>query len=530
MSDKVEEFDRFETLPSVIARRAENHPQRIYLQDTAGRSLTFQQTQALALKWAAALGRAGVGEGDRVGVMLPPCLEAAVVWLGIGWVQGIEVPINIAYRSHMLHYVLQDSAVKILVIEQSYLERLAEVGHRLDSLKMVIVINVTTPFPAGLKVSLVRVEEFLHNIESVKDLPVPKPWNKAGMIYTSGTTGPSKGILYPWGFWTLLAKMFIDYLGPDDAFYAPFPMFHGSGKMPILAMAFAGGRVVIREAFNTRLFWSDIDNYECTFTMLLPTMAQWLLSQPPSPDDTRHFLKHVLMYGNLQAVRHRFGLKVHTSFGSGEAGNPFVGHDVIANFTSCGKIRPDYEVRIVDEYDYDVPVGEVGELLVRTKPPWTMNLGYFGQPEKTLETRQNGWYHTGDAFRCDEQGNYYFVDRKKDYMRRRGENISSFEVEALVTQHPQVAEVAAIGVASEHGEDEIKIVVVLHPGQQLLPEELIAFLIPRMPRFMIPRYIEFVSELPKTDATFRVRKVELRENPLNERTWDREVAGILLPK
>ena len=205
----------------------------------------------------------------------------------------------------------------------------------------------------------------------------------------------------------------------------------------------------------------------------------------------------------------------------------------LANGRSCGRIRtgsPGYEVRIVNEHDEPLPIGTVGEFIVRAAEPWVINAGYWKMPEKTAEAWRNGWFHTGDAFREDEDGNFYFVDRIKDAIRRRGENISSFEVEAEVNSHPAVQESAVIGVPSELGEEDVKAIVVLRPSQSLEPRELIEFLIPRMPRFMIPRYIEIVEALPKTDVTFRTQKVKLREDALNEQTWDREKAGITLPR
>jgi crotonobetaine/carnitine-CoA ligase len=191
---------------------------------------------------------------------------------------------------------------------------------------------------------------------------------------------------------------------------------------------------------------------------------------------------------------------------------------------------PGYEVRVVDEHDYDVGPGEIGELVVRTAEPWTMNAGYLGMPDRTADAWTNGWFHTGDAFTYDRDGNMFFVDRARDCIRRRGENISSFEVEAEVNAHPLVAESAAIGVPAELGEEEIKVLVVAKPGAALSPVELTEFLIPRVPRFMVPRYIEFVPELPKTEATMRVKKYLLRDGALNPATWDREAAGIELLK
>ena len=203
------------------------------------------------------------------------------------------------------------------------------------------------------------------------------------------------------------------------------------------------------------------------------------------------------------------------------------------DWRSCGQMRegrPGYVLRVVDDNDEEVATGEVGELIVRCEEPWCMNVGYYGMPEKTAESWRNGWFHTGDGFKVDCDGNFFFVDRLKDAIRRRGENISSFEVEGYVNEHPDVAETAAIGVPSELTEDEVKVLVVRKPESTLTEQELVEYLIPKMPRFMVPRYVEFVDGLPKTEATSRTQKVKLRENAINEKTWDREAAGVKLPK
>jgi crotonobetaine/carnitine-CoA ligase len=227
-----------------------------------------------------------------------------------------------------------------------------------------------------------------------------------------------------------------------------------------------------------------------------------------------------------EAFKTRFGIShVATGYGTTEVGFPISTPWDPPNDRTCGRRRdgtPGYELRLVDEHDEPVPTGQVGELIVRTAVPWSMNTGYWGRPEQTAEAWRNGWFHTGDAFIEDADGWFYLVDRMKDTLRRRGENISSFEVEAGVLQHPAVAECAVIGVPSELGEDEVKAVLVAAPGQAIDPAELILFLEPRLPRFMIPRYIEVVASLPRTDGTMRVKKVELRRDALNPQTWDRQ--------
>ena len=201
----------------------------------------------------------------------------------------------------------------------------------------------------------------------------------------------------------------------------------------------------------------------------------------------------------------------------------YAGPDVSADRASTGKwCAPGFEARVVDEHDYEVAQGQIGELLVRSGEPWRMLAGYFGMPEKSAVAWRNGWFHTGDAFRCDDDGWYYFVDRLRDTIRRRGENISSFEVENLVAEHPDVSECAAIGVPAALGDDEVMVALIVRDRATFDPDALLAFLAPRMPKFMLPRYVEVVDDLPRTEASMRVRKHELRARGVTADTWDRD--------
>jgi crotonobetaine/carnitine-CoA ligase len=319
----------------------------------------------------------------------------------------------------------------------------------------------------------------------------------------------------------------------DATFYNPVPLLPASGQYFFYSMMVVGGSVVGREVFSISSFWEDIDRYNCTCTLLLSSMVPFVFNQPRSEEDSRHPLKKVILVPLIDEVedfKERFGVQASTGFNMTEISSPICSDGFnLVNNRSCGRVRPGVEVRIVDEHDEEVPTGQIGELIVRTDEPWTMNVGYWKMPEKTAEAWRNGWFHTGDGFYRDEDDNYYFVDRLKDAMRRRGENISSFEVESEINSHPAVVESAAIAVPSEYSEDEIKAVIVLHKGQELTPEELIKYLEPRMPYFMVPRFIEFVDELPKT-PTEKVRKQALREIGVNENTWDMVKAGIKLKK
>jgi crotonobetaine/carnitine-CoA ligase len=527
-----EEFDERTTLPEVIARRAADTPDRPFLVDiTNDRALTYGEAHDFVLRWAGALRALGVSAGDRVAVMLPNCMDAVGSWLGIAWVRGYEVPLNTAFRGYMLEYLLNDSGATIAIVAERYLDRIEEVLDATPTLTTVIVPDVrsTPPALAGGRVRTVGADELFDGVGPADDLEPPAPWDIMTIAYTSGTTGPSKGVLNPWGA-MIFGVGLMDDLTADDAIYGAFPMFHMSGKGMVAQAAYMGGKDVFREAFDTGAFWKDIDEHGCTFSLVVPAMAHWLLSQPPTPEDKEHSLRHAILSPIIHAFGERFGVTMRTHYGMTEAGNVTSRRNVTDDSPSCGKPRPGYEVRIVDEHDLEVPVGEVGELVVRTEQPWWTAIAYWNQPEKTNELWRNGWLHTGDGFRRDEEGNFYFVDRQKDAIRRRGENISSFEVEKLVLEHETVAECAAIGVETDSGEQEVKVCLVAHDGATIDPAELITSLIPRMPSFMVPRFVEVVDSLPKTEATMRVQKVKLREDPLNDRTWDRVAAGIQLPK
>ena len=465
--------------------------------------------------------------------MLPTGIDAVSAWLGLAWLRAWEVPVNTAYVGRMLRYVLEHSRSNLLVTAAEYLEHLGDVATDLPDLQTVVVHD-SDDVKGDLPFRVIGRREFLAGASPAEDLDGPGPADIATVMYTSGTTGPSKGVLVPWAqlHATASTSIFTGDFGPDDAYYLPFPLFHISGKGPVYTFALVGGRVVMRPSFNTAAFWDDIRRYRCTTTLLLGAMANFIHRQPPRPDDADtplHTVVMVPLIPELDDFKERFGVRVSTAFNMTEISVPIHSDGwTLANLESCGRVRPGYQVRVVDTDDEDVGPGRVGELIVRADEPWTLMAGYLDMPEATTAAWRNLWLHTGDAFRYDTDGNYYFLDRIKDTIRRRGENISSAEVEVVVNEHPGVLESAAVAVPSEWGEDEVKIVVVPRPGRTVDAQELIEYLSPRLPRFMLPRYVEVVSELPKT-PTEKVRKVELRAQGITAATWDREAATQQAP-
>lgn len=526
-------LDRTQVMPHLLALRAAESPDRVFLEEVGGRSMTYAEVHNEVLTWADAYRRHGVGPGDHVAVMLPTSIDSVCAWLGLAWLRAVEVPINTAYKGRMLQYLLSHSTSRLVVIGKDYLGRLRDVAPDLPHLEIVVTPDVEDA-PADLPYRSLGRHHFLDEAVPADDLEGPDHTDLATIMYTSGTTGPSKGVLVPWAqlHATAAASIFTGDFGPDDAYYLPFPTFHVSGKGPIYTFLMVGGRVVMRPSFNTDEFWRDIIQYRCTTTLLLGAMANFMYRQEPAADDADtplHTVVMVPLIPELDDFRERFGVRVSTAFNMTEISVPIHSDGwTLHNLESCGRVRPGYLVQVVDEFDEDVGPGQIGELIVRADEPWTLMAGYWNMPAETAQAWRNQWVHTGDAFRYDEDGNYYFVDRIKDTIRRRGENISSAEVEAAVNDHPAVLESAAVAVPSEWGEDEVKVIVVTRDGHELPPEELIEFLAEQLPRFMVPRYIEVKSSLPKT-PTEKVRKIELRADGVNAATWDREAAGIVLP-
>ena len=528
-------------LPHLLRRRAAETPDRVFLQQVEGdRTLTYGQAHRESLRWAHGFDRLGVSPKETVISMLPVGFDAVHCWVGLNWLVAWEVPVNTAFQGMMLGYTLQNSNARVAVIAERYLDRIVALDRsELGRIDTIIVPDLSlstiwteTEVNKRLGLTILNGEDFLHDpsnnvgpADTGDDFKGPQPWDVTEIFYTSGTTGPSKGVLYTHIQQHATVASFSSTWTEEDRYYCPFPMYHVSGKMTVYAIALIGMRGVIREYFKTDEFWSDIARYGCTTTLLLGAMANFIYRQPELPTDAETPLNKVIMVPlipELNDFTRRFGTRVNTVFNMTEISSPIeadYNETSAMPVTACGRTRPGYDLRVVDEHDRELPRGQLGELIVRADEPWVLNAGYFGMPEKTAEAWRNGWFHTGDGFIQDTDGWFHFVDRQKDAIRRRGENISSMEVEAHVNTHPAVLESAAIAVASEWGEDEVKIVVVLKPSATVDATELHAYLLMITPKFMLPRFIEFTDALPKT-PTEKVRKVALREAGVTSSTWD----------
>jgi len=491
--------------------------------------MTYRELDQEQRRWACALRNLGVDAGDNVVTMVPNSFESYLVWLGVAWLRAIEVPTNTMYLGEMLRYLITNSDARVAVISARFLDRFVDIASSLEKLETVVVPDSDDLPPCPIR--LVGASELFAGASHEIDEPGPDHHDICSLIYTSGTTGPSKGVLVPWAeLFEFVRIQPADFVKPDGAYYSMFPAFHVSGKASLYISARAHGHVVLRETFSLSEFWNDIRTHGIEAAGLVGPMAGLLMLAPPQADDADNPLDRIYVgpiIPQIEQFMERFSVtRIGTGFGMTEIGAPIASDGFsLVNYQSCGRPRtgpPHYECRVVDEHDEEVGPGVVGELVVRAGDPWVLNAGYYGMPEVTARAWRNGWFHTGDGFKYDEDGNYYFVDRLKDAIRVKGENVSSFEVESFVNQHPKVAESAAVAVPAAISEDDIKVCVVVRAGEELAPAELIEFLRERMPKFMVPRYVELVDALPKTQGTLRTRKFELRESVVNGNTWDRE--------
>lgn len=514
-------------LRPLLERRAAATPEQPFALFADGTCWTYRDMREQACMTAHALRALGVGQGDSVLVWLPNGPDMLRLWFGLNYLGASFVPINLAYRGQLLEHVVRVSDAKLIVLHAQRLDRLAEIDTGPLSAAVVIAGDPTLQVP-GLALHTAQA------LLSAQREPPPlaraiAPWDTQTIIYTSGTTGPSKGVLQSYA--QVHAQSFATWhWTAADRFLVNLPLFHVGGTFPTYGMLIRGGSIAVVERFKMARFWQTVRDFGITTIIVLGSMASFLLNQPASDRDRDHPLRTVTMvpYGETSfRFAERFGCAVYTHYNMTEISMPIVSGPNPGLPGVAGQSRAGVELRIVDENDCEVPAGQVGELIVRTDCPWTMTHGYAKAPEATARAWRNGWFHTGDAFRRDPSGHYFFVDRMKDAIRRRGENISSFEVESELSAYPAVREAAVIAHPSEHGEDEVLAVLTLREDTEFDPIDLIGFLVPRMPHYMVPRYVLVVPELPRT-PTQKIQKHVLRDLAAGAALWDREAAGIML--
>ncbi|MES2529516.1 MAG: AMP-binding protein [Pseudomonadota bacterium] len=521
-------------LRPLLERWAVERPDAVFARFEDGSEWTYAQTLAATRAAAAGLHALGVRQGDNVMSWLPNGQDALRVWFGANYCGAVYVPINTAYRGRLLAHVIANAQARVMVAHPELARRLAEVDCGTLSDVVLGADDASVTLPPQLRRhgrAVLEKSPAAHGVAGAPETARPiAPWDDQTIIYTSGTTGPSKGVRSSYLHLYSASSDPFPYLDDSDRYLVALPLFHVGGTVAVYSMLLRGGSVAVIGGFQVGAFWETVASTRSTFTVLLGSMATLLAKKPDGALDRSHGLRHALMIPlseDAAAFKARFGCDIYTAYNMTEISSPLVSEVQPAVLGSCGRPRPGVQVRIVDAHDCEVAPGDTGELVVRTDRPWALNHGYFRDPQATVDAWRNGWFHTGDAFRVDPGGNYHFVDRIKDAIRRRGENISSFEVEAEVTAHAQVQEAAAVAVPSETGDDEVLVVIVPREGATIDLVQLTEHLVSRLPHFMVPRYIRLVPALPKT-ATQKVQKHVLRGEGVTPETWDREAAGIRL--
>jgi len=495
----------------------------------------LRDAEAITGSWYAA----GAQAGDRVLIMAVNSSQLVRSWFATAVSGLVEVPINTAYEGEFLRHQTQTVRPRWAVIDDVFAERFVAIAEHARDVERFWVIDTGQVDKA---VSLLRGNGWradrwddLVTAEPLV-LPDPAPTSLASIFFTSGTTGPSKGVAMPHSQMYFFGQevVWLTRLTADDTYLTTTPLFHGNAQfMAAYPAIIAGGRVVVRKKFSASRWIDHVRESGATVTNFVGVMMDFVWKQAARWDDADNRLRCVYAAPTASSVLRefmdRFGIEAFVdAFGLTETSAPIL--------SPYGEIRPPgaaglvasewFEIRLVDpETDREVPTGEIGELVVRYKHPWTCSLGYYGMPEKTVEAWRNLWFHTGDALRRDEAGWYYFVDRYKDALRRRGENVSSYEVEQAVLQHPAVSECAVIGVPAdvEAGEDEVMAVVVT--SEPVTAAALWAFCAGKIPAFATPRYIRFVDALPRTPSQ-KVRKAVLREEGVTGDTQDRTKTAV----
>ncbi len=497
------------------------------------RRFSFGELAEASLRLAAGLAALGIGKGDKVGIMMSNRPEFLLSWFALSRLGAVEVPINTGHRGTLLHYIIDQSDCVLLILEAAFAASFGEVAAALPKLRAVALVDgaaTNDGWPQQVTGFAALADHAPH--DAPDEIRASDPM---AMIFTSGTTGPSKGVVLPQQYALHQAAILIaacDYT-PADCLYNALPLFHGNAQfLSTMPALLAGARMALARKFSASGFWNDIRRYGCTEFNYIGGIVPILMKAAPAPGDADNSLR--LMQGAgapkdlFHAFEARFGLKLVEGYGMTEIGVPLINGLDDRRPGTCGRAADTHELMLVGDDGRPVPDGEPGELLARPRQTNGMMLEYYRMPEQTVEAWRDLWFHTGDYLRRDADGYFSFVDRKKDALRRRGENISSYEVERGVNAHPAVLESAAVAAASELGEDEVMICLTLRPGATLTPLELVRHCERTMARFMVPRYVRILERLPKT-PTERVQKFALRQAGVTPDTYDREADPAWAP-
>lgn len=511
-----------DTLPTALARAAATWPDKTFMR-IDGQQVTFAEFDRQVGRLAAGLRDAGLGRGDRLVVFMRNSLACLDTWFAANRLGAVWAPVNTEFRGLTLGHVCELADAKLFVADADLIEPLRE----------------------ALSGRGLAPRTLLHGADwagadALDDLYAAEPIDpeavvfsdRAALLFTSGTTGRSKACMLSHQYFVTQATILLrDFeLRHDDVLYCPFPLFHADATaLTTVPALLLGATAAISRRFSASRFWDEVREHGATVFDFMGATLAMLHKAEPRPNDADNPAR--LAWGVpvpdwVEDFEARFGLRVVEVYGSVEASIPITQNLRRRRVPgSCGRVTDGFEVRIHDPHDQPLPPGTPGEIVVRPAHPSTILDGYFGMPEATAEAFRNLWFHSGDVGRMDEDGNLFFIGRSKEAIRRRGENISAFEVEEGIALHPDVLECAAVGVPSELTEEEVKVVVVARPGSDLTAEDVVAHAERTLARFQVPRFVQFASELPKT-PTGKVAKHLLGDHEPGTAIFDREATAV----
>ncbi|MEX3936117.1 AMP-binding protein [Paraburkholderia phymatum] len=526
------------TTPRVLARKAEQNGDKVFLRYLPdGTELSYRDLDLQSNRLAHGFSSLGIGHGSHVALLMENSVDQLLSYFALGKLGAVSIPLNTASRGQQLRYLLTHSEASVLIVDAALWEQYAEISADLPLLQQVIVLGELPEQRLAETAQSVEIRAFKTLYPEVSLPPETQVQfsDLAYIIYTSGTTGPSKGVMlsqaqcFLWGLSHAMAFGQRD----DDIAYICLPMFHVNALQGATYNALmVNSSIAVQKRFSASGFWSDVRSSGATLTNLLGSMINILWSRPASDDDVNNRLRMCMSapipdFG--RDFERRFGLRFIQSYSLTDFGpsHAFSLIDPVGKLGSCGRVRKGVHARIVDENDFELPAGARGELVLRHDVPWAHSMGYYKMPDATVKAWRNGWFHTGDCGYVDEDGYFWFLDRTKDAIRRRGENISAYEVEKILLQHPAVQDVAVFAVRSEMAEDEVAAAIVCKAGAQLDQAALIEFCRGEMAYYMVPRFLQVMSDLPR-NASQKIEKFKLRDaaNADLSQLWDRERAGI----
>ncbi len=522
-----------DTLMHALARCVEAHGDDEFA-NIGGDRITYGEVDARANALARAFADLGVAKGDRVVSIFDTSMDVLICWFAINKLGAIWVPINTAYRGEFLRHQLGDSGARIAICDPHYLERLTEIADLLPDLTLILCRG-DGPF-ADCTIPIQALDAYRGGDRSPLPIVV-EPADLACLIYTSGTTGPSKGCMISHNYMCMQGRQQLRAVPTtrEDISWTPLPLFHAAAITIVLGALVSGHRIAVCPRFSVSGFWDDIEASGATNAQLMAAIFSLVAHAPDS--DAMHRCRGQLqmIYGqpispDVRVIwKKRFGVPIVSSWAYGQTEGvrlTMVLPDETPPETCAGRVSDEFEMMIVDGDDQPLPDGQVGEIVYRPREANIMFEGYWQRPADTQKAWRNLWMHSGDLGRI-EGGYLFFADRAKDYLRSRGENVSSFEVERVYSGHPAIAEVAVHATGAQDAEDEIKVTIVLNKEVSITEHELCLWSIDNLPHFAVPRFYEFRHELIK-NPTGRVLKYRLRDEGVTPATWDREVAGVIV--